>query len=79
MGIYIFKIGTKDLNFLNNDDAYKHIMDFSKFLRNYIDDIKIISMTFPVNTQVQQEDILKKMEMTYNKIYINFLNKRLEQ
>ncbi|WP_343101963.1 hypothetical protein [Romboutsia sp. MSSM.1001216sp_RTP31141st1_G3_RTP31141_220114] len=54
-------------------------MDFSNFLRNYIDDIKIISMTFPVNTQVQQEHILKKMEMTDNKIYINFLNKRLDQ
>ena len=77
--IDIFQIGTKDLNSLNNDDAHRHIRDFTNFLRNYVDDMKIISMTFPVNTQVQQEHILKNIEMTDNIIYRNFLNKRLDQ
>lgn len=77
--IDIFQIDTKDLNSLNYNDANRHIFDFSNFLRNYIDDMKIISMTFPVNTQIQQQHILKKIESTDNEIYREFLYKRLDQ
>ena len=77
--IDIFQIDTKDLNSLNYNDANSHIFDFSNFLRNYIDDMKIISMTFPVNTQIQQQHILKKIESTDNEIYREFLYKRLDQ
>ena len=61
------------------NEVNRHIFDFSNFLRNYIDDMKIISMTFPVSTQVQQQHILNKIESTYNTIYKEFLYKRLDQ
>ncbi|MGX4601685.1 immunoglobulin-like domain-containing protein [Faecalimicrobium sp. JNUCC 81] len=77
--IDVFQLGTKDLNSLNNDDAQRHMMEFGNFFRSYIDDIKIISMTFPVNTQVQQEHLLKTIDNTDNPIYIQFLNKRLDE
>lgn len=77
--IDIFQLGTKDLNSLNNDDAQRHMMEFSNFFRSYIDDIKIISMTFPVNTQVQQEHLLKMIDNTDNPISIQFLNNRLDE
>lgn len=77
--IDIFQIETKDLNSLNDDEANRHMFEFSNFLRNYIDDMKIISMTFPVNTQIQQKHIQKKIENTNNYIYKEFLYKKLNE
>lgn len=77
--IDIFQIETKDLNSLNDDEANRHMFEFSNFLRNYIDDMKIISMTFPVNTQIQQQHIQKKIESTNNYIYKEFLYKKLNE
>lgn len=77
--IDIFQIETKDLNSLNYSEANRHKFDFSNFLRHYIDDMKIISMTFPVNTQIQQQNILKKIDNTDNDVHRKFLYKRLEQ
>ena len=36
-------------------------------------------MTFPVNTQIQQQNILKKIDNTDNDVHRKFLYKRLEQ
>lgn len=77
--IDIFQLGTKDLNSLNNDDAQRHMMEFGNFFRSYIDEIKIISMTFPVNTQIQQEHLIKTIDNTDNPIYIHFLNEELDK
>ena len=77
--IDIFQIETKDLNSLNEDESNRHMFEFSNFLRNYVDDMKIISMTFPVNTQIQQKHILRKIESTRNVDYREFLYKRLNE
>ena len=77
--IDIFQIETKDLNSLNEDESNRHMFEFSNFLRNYVDDMKIISMTFPVNTQIQQQHILRKIESTRNVVYREFLYKRLNE
>ncbi len=77
--IDIFQIETKDLNSLNYNESNRHKFDFSNFLRHYLDDIKIISMTFPVNTQIQQQNILKRINDTNNDLHRELLYKRLEQ
>lgn len=75
--IDIFQIGSKDLNTLNSEEIQRHTQEFSTFVRGYSDDLKIISMSFPVNTKVQQEHFRSKIENTNNRIYIKFLNKKL--
>lgn len=75
----IYQIATKDLNSLTNDEFHMHISELTTFLRGYSDDIKLICMSYPVNTDVQQKHLLKKIEDTDNSIYIKFLNKKLEQ
>lgn len=75
----IYQIATKDLNSLTNDETNMHISELTTFLRGYSDDIKIICMSYPVNTEVQQTHLSNKIQNTDNDIYIKFLNKKLER
>ncbi|WP_297131874.1 hypothetical protein [Terrisporobacter sp.] len=77
--IDIYQIKSKDLNSLNSDEINRHIFEFTSFLRGYTDDLKIISMHYPVNTKVQQEHIQKKIDNTDNPIYIKHLNEKMEE
>lgn len=75
----IYQIESKDVYALNEDEAKVHMYYFIKFLRNYIDDIKLIGMNFPVNTLRQQEYIKKKIKNNNNPIYDKFLKQKLAQ
>lgn len=77
----IYQIESKDVYSLNRDEIERHLHDFASFLKIYQDDIKIVCMQFPVNTEVQQENILKKIEATppEKEKYIHFLKKRLRE
>ncbi|CUQ30222.1 hypothetical protein [Clostridium baratii] len=75
----IFQIDSKDIYALSEDEARMHMYFFIKFLRNYIDDLKIVCMNFPVNTLIQQENIIKKINRTEDEIYKRLLNEKLEQ
>lgn len=75
----IYQISTKDLNSLTSDETNMHISELTTFLRGYSDDIKIICMSYPVNTEVQQAHLSNKIQNTDNDIYIKFLNKKLER
>ncbi|CEK40076.1 hypothetical protein [Paraclostridium sordellii] len=75
----IYQIATKDLNSLTSDETNMHISELTTFLRGYSDDIKIICMSYPVNTEVQQTHLSNKIQNTDNDIYIKFLNKKLER
>ena len=75
----IYQICTKDLNSLTVDEVNMHIGELTTFLRGYSDDIKIICMSYPVNTEVQQKHLSNKIQNTDNEIYIKFLNKKLER
>ena len=75
----IYQIDTKDLNSLTSDEVNIHINEHTTFLRGYSDDIKIICMSYPVNTEVQQKHLSNKIQNTDNLIYIKFLNKKLER
>ncbi|CEP45857.1 hypothetical protein UT300013_31800 [Paraclostridium sordellii] len=75
----IYQIATKDLNSLTSDETNMHISELTTFLRGYSDDVKIICMSYPVNTEVQQKHLSNKIQNTDNDIYIKFLNKKLER
>lgn len=50
----VFKMKSYDLNLLNYDEKDILIQSFATFLRAYQEDIKIISLMFPVDTSTQQ-------------------------
>lgn len=75
----IYQIQSKEVYSLNEGEKEKHICDFANFLRLYSDDLKIISMQFPVNTYLQQENIRKKLTKTSNEMCKHFLKKRLNE
>ncbi len=75
----IYQIKPKDLNSLSIDEINRHIYEFSSFLMGYFDDMKLISMSYPVSTKIQQENILKKINNTDNYIFIQCLNEELQE
>lgn len=75
----IYQIETKDIYAFNEYETKIHIYNFVAFLRNYVDDIKLVCMNFPVNTTKQQEFIQKKIKESTKEVYRNFLNEKLEQ
>ena len=50
----IFQIRSVDTNAMNNYDTTVYILSLTRILKMYVDDIKVISMNFPANTQRQQ-------------------------
>ena len=75
----LYQVGSKEIYSLNSDEKEKHIQDFTNFLKIYSDDMKFICMQFPVNTQIQQKNIHKKLKGTSNEMYHHFLKKRLTE
>lgn len=75
----IFQIESKDIYSFSETETKMHIYNFISFLRNYIEDFKIISMNFPVNTVKQQQYIKSKIKDCENEVYFKFLNEKLDE
>lgn len=75
----LYQVKTRDVSNLSEYETMLYIYNFIHFLRNYIDDFKIIAMNFPVNTVKQQEYLNKKLEETDNPKYIGFLEEKLNE
>lgn len=74
----IFQISTTDLFSQNIYDTEFNIIEFSKFFKVYNGDLKIIKMTYPVDTTEQINFIKYKMSKTTNEVFLHELNKELE-
>lgn len=75
----IFQIESMDINSMNDYDVRGYILSLAGLLKLYLDDMKIISMNFPANTQVQQNYVNKKIKECKNDIHLKFLKERLRQ
>lgn len=76
----MYQVKTKDLNSLSSNEVESHIVEFATFLRSCTNDIKIVSMKYPVNTEVQQQHLLKKIESTNkDSFFLPFLQKKLDE
>ncbi|MBO3399440.1 hypothetical protein JJB71_18205, partial [Clostridium perfringens] len=53
----IYQINTRDTTNLSENERKVYVYSFIAFLRNFVEDFKIIIMNFPVNTVRQQEYI----------------------
>ncbi|EDT23158.1 hypothetical protein KCL53_001734 [Clostridium perfringens] len=75
----IYQINTRDTINLSESERKVYVYSFIAFLRNFVEDFKIIIMNFPVNTVRQQEYIEGRIENCKNEIYINYLKEELDK
>ena len=75
----IYQINTRDTSNLSEDERKVYVYSFIAFLRNFVEDFKIIIMNFPVNTVKQQEYIEGRIAECKDKIFINYLEEELEK
>lgn len=75
----IYQINTRDTSNLSEDERKVYVYSFIAFLRNFVEDFKIIIMNFPVNTIKQQEYIEGRIANCKNEIYMNYLEEELEK
>ena len=57
-----FKINTKDIYSLSENERILYDLTFTKLYRTYPDDLKFITLNFPTNTRKQQEEKLFQLE-----------------
>ncbi|HAT4330896.1 Uncharacterised protein [Clostridium perfringens] len=75
----IYQINTRDTINLSESERKVYVYSFIAFLRNFVEDFKIIIMNFPVNTVKQQEYIEGRIANCKNEIYINYLKEELDK
>lgn len=75
----IYQINTRDTINLSESERKVYVYSFIAFLRNFVEDFKIIIMNFPVNTVRQQEYIEGRIANCKNEIYINYLKEELDK
>lgn len=75
----IYQINTRDTTNLSESERKVYVYSFIAFLRNFVEDFKIIIMNFPVNTVRQQEYIEGRIANCKNKIYLPHLQEELEK
>ncbi|ELC8422700.1 hypothetical protein JJB75_13640 [Clostridium perfringens] len=75
----IYQINTRDTINLSESERKVYVYSFIAFLRNFVENFKIIIMNFPVNTVRQQEYIEGRIADCTNEIYINYLKEELDK
>lgn len=75
----IVQIESIDIKSMNGVEYNILLMDFTKMLKGYAEDIKLISMNYPANTQKQQEYLNKIIKECTNKKHFHFLKHRINQ
>lgn len=75
----IIKICSKDLVNSSDDEIDFDQYRYTKLYKIYSDDLKIICMNFPCNTQKQQSYLKKKIEGTNNAKMKHWLQRRLDE
>ncbi|HHL2059658.1 TPA: hypothetical protein ACQ3WD_002877 [Clostridium perfringens] len=75
----IYQINTRDTINLSESERKVYVYSFIAFLRNFVENFKIIIMNFPVNTVRQQEYIEGRIADCTNEIYINYIKEELDK
>ncbi|MEG1312869.1 MAG: hypothetical protein RSD40_00990 [Bacilli bacterium] len=75
----ILQIESMDIKSMNGLEYNILLMDFTKLLKGYVEDMKIISMNYPANTQRQQEYLSKIIKGCKNEKHLGFLDHRMRQ
>ena len=73
--IDIYQIPSFDISSMNIYEAKGGILAFTKLLKMYKSNLKIIAMNFPTNTQVQKDFIKRKLNSCDNEVRKEWLEK----
>lgn len=75
----LFQIESIDIKSMNEVEYNTLILSFTKLLKSYTDDMKIISMNYPSDTSRQQQYLNKIISNCNNENHMRFLEHRLRQ
>ncbi|GEM_PF-995252 len=75
----IYQINSYDISSMNIYEAKTGILSFTKLLRGYKKNLKIVSMNFPTNTQTQKDYIKRKINKCNDKYRCEELKKELQK
>lgn len=75
--VQVYKYKSYSLSLLNEREKQLLIQEYANFLRIYSDDIKNVSLMFPVDTAKQQSYWMKKYEFAENDIQESLAAERL--
>lgn len=75
----ILQIRAKDLNNTDSNEIEVDCYRFAKFYKTYLQDIKIIVMNYPCNTQKQQHFIQYKIKKCKKSVYRDVLEQSLRE
>lgn len=74
-----YQINTKDLVSSNVDDIEMDCFKWAKFYKTYGEDIQLVSLKFPCNTQRQQEYWQRKLSNNRNPVFTPLLQTSLNE
>ncbi|MEK4566988.1 hypothetical protein MKX54_20125 [Alkalihalobacillus sp. FSL R5-0424] len=75
----IFQVTTKDLYAQNEQDTDLDVYTFERLIRANSEDMKIIGLTYPVDTGGQQGHLIRKRDRATDPIQIQFLQQKIDE
>ena len=70
---------TKDLYAQNEQDTDLDVYTFEKLIRSNSEDIKVVGLTYPVDTGGQQGHLIRKRDRATDPIQIQFLQQKIDE
>lgn len=75
----IVQLRTRDFDTASDDEVEFDSLAILKFLRLYVDDFKLVALSFPTDTKPQRQYLEHVLSRTKNTVFRYFLNYKLEE
>lgn len=75
----LFQVTSKDLYAQNEQDTDLDVYSFDRLIRANSEDMKIIGLTYPVDTGGQQAHLIRKRDKATDPIQIQFLQQKIDE
>ena len=75
----IFQVTSKDLYAQNEQDTDLDVYTFDRLIRANSEDMKVIGLTYPVDTGGQQGHLIRKRDQATDPIQIQFLQQKIDE
>ncbi|WP_273753825.1 hypothetical protein, partial [Alkalicoccobacillus gibsonii] len=75
----IFQVTTKDLYAQNEQDTDLDVYTFERLIRANSEDMKVVGLTYPVDTGGQQGHLIRKRDRATDPIQIQFLQQKIDE
>ena len=75
----LFEIRPKDRGNQQDDEISYDIVRMGRFYKTYAPDIKIVSLNFPLNTNLQKKILSKRLEKSIDEVRRKWLRREIEE